>query len=389
MNFERTARQKQLWAEFAAFGREVVAQRAQACSEANEFDRQSWQALTDHGFWALIVPVQYGGKAAADRQTAWWDFTAAAEGLATEAFDGGFVLSVTGQAGLVHALEKTGTEAQKSKYFPSLLRGGLAATCIAERQGGTDLSGIRTELTGEPGSRRLNGEKWNISHAPDAEMLLVAARIPAGARSRLTTLLLDVEMQGISRGDPDQKTGNRTLPTGWLRFEGVKVAEENILGMPGKPPALQAAAALQRIYYGLLGALLPDPLLRRAEAFVQGRTSMGEALSRHQYVQRRITQSLLLREQAVWMARAALGKLLTNGPRAMMLSSMAKLTGASAAIEIARELTTLMGSSGYLEDDPGRLLRDLLAWEVVGGTEEAHRINIFQQHQRLKKDQFS
>lgn len=386
MNFDWNPEQEQLMAEFAEFGKEVVAPRVQACQDAGVFDRESWQTLAETGIWRIIVPHEYGGVHPEVHAEAWWDFTAAAEGLASTAADGGFILSLIGQVGIIRALGGMGSPEQKAHYFPRLLKGALAATCIAERQGGTDLAGVTTELNGEKGAWRLNGEKWNISHAPDAEILLVAGRIKDGARSRLTALLLDADNQGVSKGEPENKMGNRSLPTGWLRFEGVRIGHENILGTAGRLDGLQFGASLQRVYYGLLGAHLPDPIFQLAENFLSDRSSMGRPITNHQYVQRRLTEALLAREQALWTGRAAFGKLVAGKPEAKMISSIAKITGSESAIQIARELTALMGSAGYIDDTPSRILRDVLAWVAVGGTEEAHRINIYHQYNRLKRE---
>jgi alkylation response protein AidB-like acyl-CoA dehydrogenase len=386
MNFEWTPDQERLMAQYADFGKEVVAPRVQACQEAGEFDLESWKSLAETGFWRMIFPEKYGGIHPVVNNEAWWNFTAAAEGLASTAADGGFILSLIGQVGIIRALDGMGSSEQKAHYFPRLLNGALAATCIAERQGGTDLAGVKTELSGEKGAWRLNGEKWNISHAPDAEILMVAGRMREGARSRLTTMILDADAQGLSRGDPESKMGNRSLPTGWLHFEGVRIGHDNILGTAGRMDALQFGASLQRVYYGLLGVHLTDPIFQLAEDFLAGRSSMGRPITNHQYVQRRLTEALLAREQAIWTGRAAFGKLIAGKPDAKMISSIAKITGSEAAIKIARELTALMGSAGYIDDTPSRILRDVMALVAVGGTEEAHRINIYHQFNRLKKD---
>lgn len=385
MNFDWKPEQERLMAEFADFGKQVVAPRVQATQDAGVFDGESWNALAETGIWRMIIPREYGGVHEQITPEAWWDFTAAAEGLASTASDGGFILSLIGQVGVIRALSGMGSPAQKARYFPDLLKGVLAATCIAERHGGTDLAGVKTELNGEKGAWRLNGEKWNISHAPDAKILLVAGRIKDGARSRLTALLFDADLQGVNRGDPGLKMGNRSLPTGSLRFEGVRIGHENILGTPGRLDGLQFGASLQRVYYGLLGVHLPDPIFEIAEDFLSGRSSMGRPITNHQYVQRRLTEALLAREQALWTGRAAFGKLMQGKPEAKMISSIAKITGSESAIQIARELTALMGSAGYVDATPSRILRDVLAWVAVGGTEEAHRINIYHQYNRLKK----
>jgi hypothetical protein len=68
-----------------------------------------------------------------------------------------------------------------------------------------------------------------------------------------------------------------------------------------------------------------------------------------------------------------------------MLCSIAKLVGADDLVNSAISLMKLQGSTGYHEGVLSVLARDALGFASVGGTEEMHRKNIFNQMVRLRE----
>ena len=366
--------------KFAAFGREEVAPRAADLSKAHTFDRESWDKLCASGFWRLVVPEAYGGSG-----KGWWHFSAALEGLSQTACDGGFIMAVIGQAAFLRGLELMGTEEQKARCFPALLNGTLTATAIAEPHSGTDMADIRSTATHADDRLLLTGDKYNISMAPDAEWLLVLARMPhLGARDRVA-LLLEGDRSGIHRGPSQEKLGNRTIPTSWLHFENVEVSEADVLGDPGRGMrALVQVGALSRVYYGWMGGQLLKPLLEVVMGRLAERRSFGRVISERQHVQRKLADVAAGISQSRWTGMGALGQLLRGDSEALLTGSVAKLKGAEAFLEGARDLMSLMGSDGYMEGLAERLFRDAAGWITAGGTEEVHLINIFKQMQRLR-----
>lgn len=385
MQLEWNEIQVDLYGRYRDFGNEYVAPRAQKLAASNAFDHESWDALCQSGFFELILPEEYGGRGAH-----WWDFTAAMEGLASGCGDGGFLLSAISQAGFIRGLSTLGTPAQKEKYFPRLLKGELTATAIAEPQSGSDLSSLGTTASSQNAIASsqgadwlLNGSKWNISHAPTATVYLVVGRIPDLGKRDLTLFLVDRGSPGFSSGPPEEKLGNRTLPTSWLKFEDVSLSNDNVLGEPGNGlKALASIVTLQRIYYGWMTSRLLLPVLDDAIAFLEQRKSFKQPLLKHQHVQRKITDILLGLEQSRWSGIGAMHQMLSGSGTAAMQSSIAKLTGARACVEGAQDLLTLMGSNGYQTSKASYLVQDALGFLTVGGTEEMHRINIFNQFMR-------
>ena len=119
--------------------------------------------------------------------------------------------------------------------------------------------------------------------------------------------------------------------------------------------------------------------------FIHTRESQGRPLAKHQYIQLKITNLLIGLKQSRYTGIGAMSQLLNGHPEAYMTGSIAKLTGAKAFQEAAQEMVNLFGSEGYLEGEVSHLLNDAMGLSIVGGTEEMHRINIFNQYRRLSK----
>lgn len=345
------------------------------------FDTAGWNLLCDAGLWRLVVPADFGGH---DRGAGWWDFSAALEGLASAIRTPELLLSVIGQAGMVRALAHYGSPAQKARYFEAILCGEVSATCIAEPGTGTDVRSIGTALVPDGDGYRLTGSKYNIAHAPIARFMLVVARM--GESNDISLVLLDQGTEGLSAGAPDDKLGNRNLPTGPLFFDAVRVAPDQILGRPGKGlQQLIDIISLGRLYYGLAAAHLVTPFLADAMRYAETRDSFNEPIAAHQYVQKRLIDIRIGTERNRWMAYGALNQLLNKEPEALMSCSIAKLAGAQDLIDSATSLLKLYGSVGYHSNEVSALVRNALGFASVGGTEEMHRKNIYNQLVRLAR----
>ncbi len=352
---------------FRGLGEQLAAMGAQP-----GFDACRWGRLRQEGLWQLIG--QREGST-----PAWWDFTAALEGLSLSIRSPALLLSAIAQAGMVRGLQRYGTVAQKDKYLAALARGELCATGIAEPSTGTDVRSLGSTLTPCAEGYLLNGSKYNIAHAPMAAFSLVVCRY-ADAPEAVGLVFVDRDADGLVTGPSDHKLGNADLPTGSLEFHDVFVPHAQVLGDPKRGlRQLIDIISLGRAYYGLVAAALAAPFLDDALRYAQARHSFREPIIDHQYVQRRLTDIRIGMERSRWTALGALGRLLGEQPDALLACSVAKLVGSEDLIKSALDLVRLYGSRGYHEGPIATLMRDALGFASVGGTEEMHRKNIFNQ----------
>lgn len=370
-----TPQQLEIRAQYAAIGRDLA---ATAAARPEGFDHAGWQRLRDAGLWRLVVP---GADTA---QGDWWAFTAALDGLSSTLGAPELSLSVIAQAGMVRALARHGSAAQRDRYFTAILRGDVSATGIAEPGTGTDVRSVRTTLAEGQGGYVLNGGKYNIAHAPIMDFALIVCRLPDRAERNIALAFVERGTPGLRAGAVDDKLGNRNLPTGALHFDDVPVSAGQLLGAPGRGLGILIdTISLGRLYYGLVAANLAGPCLDEAMRYAAGRMSFDSTIDQHQHVQRRLVDIRIGMERSKWMAWGALAQLLAERPEALMSCSIAKLVGAEDLIAGATSLVKLYGSLGYHNGPVAALMRNALGFASVGGTEEMHRKNIFNQMQRL------
>lgn len=378
MQFEWNTEERVLHERFRVIGAEIAGERSGALEG---FDHAGWRRLGEEGLWRLAIPRAYGGD-----ERGWWSFTAALDGLAQSIRTPALLLSTIAQAGMIRAFSEYGRDAQKEQYFRAILAGELSATAIAEPTTGTDVRSIGTQLVPHGDGYRLSGNKFNIAHAPIASFTLVVTKLVGTDTDGVTLVVLDRDAAGMLPGQPDQKFGNRDLPTGPISFDNVPVRRDQILGTPGRGlQQLINIISLGRLYYGLVSAALIEPYLDDALDYASARHSFNESIASHQYVQKRLVDVRIGIERTRWLAYAALDRLLGKQPDSLMLCSIAKLVGADDLVNSAVSLMKLQGSTGYHEGALAVLARDALGFASVGGTEEMHRKNIFNQMQRLRE----
>jgi alkylation response protein AidB-like acyl-CoA dehydrogenase len=380
MDFAWTPGQVRLRDRFMHLGREMR-ERSKTGGEAFAFDDDARGRLATGDLWRLPISEEFGGSGGS-----WWDFTAAFEGLAEGSRSSSLLLSVIAQVTMIWALLRHGSKTQKERYLPRMIAGAPAAIAIADPMSGTDVRSIKTVLVPDGKEFVLHGSKWNIVHAPNVDLALVVARLETGGREDIALVLLERGTAGFDSGPSDRKFGNQACPTGPLTFVGIRLDVDALLGDPrGGFRNLIEITSLGRLYYALVATSILRPFLREVLAYARTRESFKSLLREHQYVQGRITEIKIGIERTRWLAYGALWQLLTEHEEAFMTCSICKVVGSEALIRGAEHLLRLYGSNGYHEGPITELVRDALGFCSVGGTEEMHRKNIFNQLERLAR----
>jgi 3-(methylthio)propanoyl-CoA dehydrogenase len=145
--------------------------------------RDAYQQFAAAGWSQLGSPPQYGGQLAPQiLATAVQEFWASAN-LA-------FKLCPMLTQGAIHALELSGSPAQKQQFLPKMISGEWTGTMdLTEPQAGSDLAQVRTRAVPEGKHYRLFGQKifitWGEHDMTDNTIHMVLARIegaPAGVK---------------------------------------------------------------------------------------------------------------------------------------------------------------------------------------------------------------
>jgi acyl-CoA dehydrogenase len=273
-----------------------------------------------------------------------------------------------------------GTPEQIDRWLRPALRGELHdAYAVTEERAGSDPSGIAATATPvDGGGWRLDGEKWFVTYGDVASVYVVMANALVDGESRPTLFLVPADRPGIEVVDDPPFT--HTYPHGHptIRFTGVEVDEDGVIGGVGGGDDLQRRWFTEErlgIAARCGGAMLR--LLEETTAWACAREQGGARIIDHQGV------SFPLADSA---ADAAAGRLLGlevarlrdagADPKIVHAkASMAKLFCSEAANRCADRALQIFGGRGYMRTNVAeRFWRELRVDRIWEGTSEIQRL---------------
>lgn len=277
---------------------------------------------------------------------------------------------------------KAGTPEQVDRWLRPALRGELHdAYAVTEAEAGSDPSGIRTVARRVGDRWLLDGEKWFVTFGTVAAVIVVMALAEVDGERLPTLFAVPADAPGVSVVDDPPFT--HAYPHGHptMRFEGVELTDDDILGGPA---GLGAGDDLQRRWFveervGIAarcsGAM--QRLLEEGMAWACSREQGGARLVDHQGV------SFPLADSAADAAAARLlglevVRLMDDGADPKLVhgkASLAKLFASEAAGRCADRVLQVFGGRGYLRTTAAeRLWRELRVDRIWEGTSEIQRL---------------
>ena len=335
--------------------------------EEGRVNRELVRALATHGFLSRLEPerpVAGGGPSALE-------LCLVREGLAggcTEA-ETAFALQGLGS----HPILSAGSPEIIERFAGPVLRGeAVAAFALTEPSSGSDAGALQLEAVKDGDAFVLTGEKAWISNAPDADVVTVFARTdPDAGPKGITAFVVHGEATGLS-GEPIELLGPH--PVGRLRFDGVRVPADHVLGQVNK--GLRVAFETLDRFRPSVGAAavgMAQAALDAATAYASEREAFGRPIREFQAVSHRLAELATRIEAArllVYRAAAALDA----GEPATKRSAMAKLFAtevAQRAIDAAIQVHGAVAlERGHLLE---RLYREVRATRIYEGTSEIQR----------------
>ncbi len=357
-----------------AFVEKEIAPQVAAWEEAGQIPRSFWRRLGELGLLGLEFPVEYGGGGG--------DFLSSVvlgEEMA-RCRSGGVAFSV-----LVHTdmsspwLTRYGSEAQKRRYLPGIIRGEtVCALGITEPGTGSDMAAVSTRAVREGDRYLLTGSKIFITNGVYGDLYFVAARTGEGSPDRrhdgLSMFLVERGWPGFEISKKLDKMGMRASDTAELAFQSCPVPAENLLGVEGRG-FQQLAAGLQRerIMAAVLALSGAAQALEDTLVYVRERHAFGEPLANRQALRHRVADmatEIEAARQLVYHAAA----LHAAGGDCVTEVSMAKLFATEVANRVAYQAVQLHGGYGYMREFPvERFFRDVRLWTIASGTSEIMR----------------
>jgi acyl-CoA dehydrogenase len=353
--------------------KEVVPQVAE-WEEAGQIPRSFWRRLGELGLLGLEFPAEYGGGGSDFRSS-----VVLAEEMA-RCRSGGVAFSV-----LVHTdmsspwLARYGTDAQKERYLPGIVRGEtVCALGITEPGTGSDMAGVSTRAVRRGDHYLLTGSKIFITNGVYGDLYFVAARTGEGSPERrhdgISMFLVERGRPGLEVSRKLDKMGMRASDTAELAFQECSVPAGNLLGVEGRG-FQQLAAGLQRerIMAAVLALSGAAQALEDSLGYLRERHAFGGPLAGKQALRHRVADMATEIEAARQLAYRA-AALYGAGLHCVTEVSMAKLFATEVANRVAYQAVQLHGGYGYMREFPVEgFFRDVRLWTIASGTSEMMR----------------
>ena len=326
---------------------------------------KQWQATLYDGGWAGITwPKEYGGRGGTPLQAVIFAQEQSRFDVPGSIFAQG--IGMAGPALMVH-----GSESQKDRFLPPMLRGDeVWCQLFSEPGAGSDLASLstRAELDGERWI--VNGQKvWTSSaHYSDYGILLARTGEQEDRHRGISYFLLDMRTAGVEVRPLRQMTGSAHFCEVFLT--DVAVPAENLVGqLNGGWPVAMTTLTNERSLIGLLGG---DRFLRLLAVARSGHAHSDPTI-RHALTDLYIGFEIV--KYLGWRQMTAMSKGADPGPE----SSVAKLALSMRLGQMGDLIMRVRGAGGMVHsDDANEAYLDSLfvgQWSsrFGGGTEQVQR----------------
>jgi len=377
VTWQLTEDQLKLQARARDLAREVIAPRAAAVDEAEQYPWDNVAALQENGFTGMTVPTELGGPGAS-----FLDAVLVVEEMAK-------VCGVTGRIavecnmGAISAVMAYGTEQQKKLAAELVLSGDKPAICITEPEAGSAASLMTTRADRRGDKFVINGIKHWITGGTVSKLHLIFARVFAedGTEEGIGGFLaIRDETPGLKFGRREPTMGLRAIPEMEVIFDDMHVGPDMVV----LPPSgfrkgfgdLMNAYNSQRVGAGTVGLGIAQGAYELALDFVKEREQFGRPVAEFQGLQWMLADMSVQLEAArslTWRAAESRGPNGSPFPDPAM-AAQAKIFTAEAAIRVVSDALQMFGAAGYSRNNPlERMYRDVRMFTIGGGTAQILR----------------
>jgi isovaleryl-CoA dehydrogenase len=357
----------------ARFAADKIAPKAHDIDKNNKFDRSLWPQMGELGLHGITVEEEFGGLG-----LGYLEHVIAMEEVSRASASIG--LSYGAHSNLcVNQIRRWGTPAQKQTYLPKLISGEhVGSLAMSEAGSGSDVVSMKLTARKQGDRYVLNGTKFWITNAPEADTLVVYAKTDPDAHSKgITAFLVEKGTKGFSVSPKLDKMGMRGSDTAELLFEDCEIPEENIMGpLNGGAGVLMSGLDYERAVLsgGPLGIM--QACLDVVLPYVRERKQFGKPIGNFQLMQAKVADMYV----ALNSSRAyvyAVARACDAGKTTRFDAAGAILMASENAVKVGLEAIQALGGAGYTKEFPvERHLRDAKLYDIGAGTNEIRRFLI-------------
>ncbi|ODT60251.1 MULTISPECIES: isovaleryl-CoA dehydrogenase [Paracoccus] len=350
-----------------------VAPLAAETDRSNAFPNDLWTEMGELGLLGITVPEEFGGAC-----MGYLAHVIATEEIARASAS--ISLSYGAHSNLcMNQIKLNGTDEQRAKYLPDLCSGrAVGALAMSEESAGSDVVSMKLRAEKKNDRYVLNGSKYWITNAPDAQVLVVYAKTDPEAGSKgITAFIVERGMAGFTTSPHFDKLGMRGSNTGELIFDNVEIPFGNVLGEEGRGVrVLMSGLDYERVVLSGIGTGIMAACLDQVMPYMAERKQFGQPIGSFQLMQGKIADMYV----ALNTARAyvyEVARACDNGTVTRQDAAGAVLYASEQAMVQAHQAVQAMGGAGFLNDSVvSRLFRDAKLMEIGAGTSEIRRMLI-------------
>ncbi|MDG4668744.1 acyl-CoA dehydrogenase family protein [Mycobacterium sp. 236(2023)] len=285
----------------------------------------------------------------------------------------------------VPTIQGRGTLAQQERWLPDLVTyDKIGAWAITEPDSGSDaFGGMKSYVVRDGEDYILNGQKTFITNGPDADVVVVYAKLDEGnpdidKRDRkVLTFVLDRGMEGFVQSKPFRKMGIHSSRTGELFFNDVRLGKDRLLGETednsagdGRESARSNFSA-ERIGVAAMALGVVEECLRLCVDYAKSRTLWGKEIGQFQLIQLKLATMEVARMNVRNMLFRVIEAAETGTQISLAEASAIKWYCSQAATDVAMEAVQVFGGNGYMtEYRVEQLARDAKSLMIYAGSNE-------------------
>jgi alkylation response protein AidB-like acyl-CoA dehydrogenase len=281
-----------------------------------------------------------------------------------------------------------GTLAQQERWLPELVTyEKVGAWAITEPDSGSDaFGGMRSYVVRDGDDYVLNGQKTFITNGPDADVVVVYAKLDEGDPSidkrdrKVLTFVLDRGMDGFVQSKPFRKMGIHSSRTGELFFNNVRLGRDRLLGetegdgadaaTDGRSSARSNFSA-ERIGVAAMALGVIEECLRLCVDYAKNRKLWGQQIGQFQLIQLKLANMEVARMNVRNMLFRVIEASQTGTEISLSEASAIKWYCSQAATDVAMDAVQLFGGNGYMtEYRVEQLARDAKSLMIYAGSNE-------------------
>lgn len=343
---------------------------AEKCDDEARPPREAYQALAKHGWFGLILPVEYGGTGGS-------------------AIDLAILLEETGrhfeELGMwvfrtltygAYAVMEHGTAEQKAEFLPKILRGEISFCFgLTEPHSGSDAAALTTRAKQTNEGFVINGQKIFTSGMDISDYCLLVARTSTGGKKQqgITNFLIGTKLPGIEVRKI-RTLGQRAIGTTQVFYSDVKVPASAVLGEVDRGwEAVDAYLWYERLCLSAARTGAACAAFDYALNYAKTRQQFGQPIGKFQAISHKLADMKVMLDISLTLVYR-FAWLMSQGKATREDAAVLKLYTGETYKAVSDMGLQILGGYGYCMEYPmQRFYRDSRLAVIGAGTSEIQR----------------